>query len=103
MTEWTETARRILDEYCARSRAALAGTGADADEVIDDLRRHVDEEIRAAGLTVVTEGDIRRILDRVGEPRAAVESSTGAKGRKAVARLHSAGAGRRLPAGHPDF
>jgi hypothetical protein len=73
MTQWTETARRILDEYCARSRAALAGTGADADEVMDDVRRHVDEEIRAAGLTVVTEGDIRRILDRVGEPGSAVE------------------------------
>jgi len=74
MTQWTETARRSLDEYCARSKAALAGTGADADEVIDDLRRHVDEEIRAAGLTVVTEGDLRRILHRVGEPRPAVEA-----------------------------
>jgi hypothetical protein len=73
MTQWTETARRTLDEYCARSKAALAGTGADADEVIDDLRRHVDEEIRAAGLTVVTEDDIRRILSRVGEPGAAIE------------------------------
>lgn len=73
MTQWTETARRTLDEYCVRSKAVLTGTGADADEVIDDLRRHVDEEIRVAGLTVVTEGDIRRILDRVGEPGSAVE------------------------------
>jgi hypothetical protein len=73
MTQWTETARRILDEYCARSKAVLAGTGADANEVIDDLRRHVDEEIHAAGLTVVTEDDIRRILNRVGEPGSAVE------------------------------
>ena len=38
MSEWTETARRALDEYCARSRAALAGTGADANEVIEDIR-----------------------------------------------------------------
>jgi len=73
MTQWTDPARRTLDDYCARSKTVLAGTGADADEVIDDLRRHVDEEIRAAGLTVVTEGDIRRILDRVGEPGSAVE------------------------------
>jgi hypothetical protein len=76
MTQWTETARRSLDEYCARSKAALGGTGADGDEVIDDLRRHVDEEIRAAGLTVVTEDDIRRILGRVGEPGAAIEPKT---------------------------
>ena len=72
MMEWTDTARRTLDEYCDRARAALAGTGADADEVIDDLRRHVEEEARAAQLTVVTEGDVRRILARVGEPGAAV-------------------------------
>ena len=80
MIEWTESARRTLDEYCARSRAALAGTGADADEVIDDLRRHVEEEVRAAGLTVVAESDIQRILTRVGEPGAATE-------KKFVARL----------------
>ena len=73
MTQWTETARRNLDEYCVRAKAALAGTGADGDEVIEDLRRHVDEEIRTAGLTVVTESDMRRILSRVGEPRATIE------------------------------
>lgn len=71
--EWTETARRTLDEYCQRTRAALAGTGADADEVIEDLRRHVEEEARAANLSVVTEADVQRILARVGEPAAAVE------------------------------
>ena len=38
MSEWTETARRTLDDYCARSKAVLAGTGADADEVVQDLR-----------------------------------------------------------------
>jgi hypothetical protein len=78
MIQWTDTARRTLEDYCTRSRAALAGTGADGDEVIDDLRRHVDEELRAAGLTVVTEDDIRRILNRVGEPGAAVEPKAAA-------------------------
>ena len=68
MTEWTDTARKTLEEYCARSRSALEGTSADANEVIDDLRRHVEEEVRAAELSVVTEGDVRRILARVGEP-----------------------------------
>jgi len=73
MIEWTETARRALDDYCARSKAVLEGTGADANEVIEDLRRHVDEEVRAARLSVVTEEDIRRILTRVGEPGAQLE------------------------------
>lgn len=74
MSEWTETARRALEEYCARSRAAVAGTGADADEVIEDLRRHVAEEIAKAKLSIVTEEDVRRILARVGEPKVVRET-----------------------------
>lgn len=68
MSEWTETARRAFAEYCERSRAALAGSGADADEVVEDLRRHVEEEIVKARLSIVTEEDLKRILARVGEP-----------------------------------
>jgi hypothetical protein len=78
MSEWTETARRALEAYCARSRVALAGTGADANEVIEDLRRHVEEELRHAKLSVVTEEDVRRILARVGEPQAARENQPSA-------------------------
>lgn len=68
MIKWTEAARRALDEYCARSKTVLAGGAADAEEVSEDLRRHVEEEVRAAQLTVVTEDDIRRIIARIGEP-----------------------------------
>src|SRR5262245_53729060 len=73
MIEWTETARRTLDEYCARAKAVLAGSGADTEEVADDIRRHVNEEVSTAGLKVVTESDIRRILARFGEPGSAAE------------------------------
>ncbi len=76
MSEWTETARRVLEDYCARSRAAIAGTGADADEVVEDLRRHVAEEIANSKLSVVTEEDVRRILARVGEPKVVQETPT---------------------------
>ena len=65
MSEWTEPARRALNEYCDRCRQALAGTGADADEVIEDLRRHIEEDIRAARLAVVTEGTIYPLLSRL--------------------------------------
>ena len=74
MSQWTESARQAFERYCARTRQSLAGTGADAEEVIDDLRRHVDEEIRSAGLTVATEEDMERILRRVGEAAAPVET-----------------------------
>jgi hypothetical protein len=84
MSEWTETARKTLNEYCARSRQLLEGTGADADEVIEDLRRHVDEEIRASGLSVVTDDAIRRILAKVGEP-AVSEATRSAQAAKEAA------------------
>lgn len=74
--EWTEKARQVLEEYCTRSRAALDGSGADAAEVIEDLRRHVDEELLAARLSIVTEDDVKRILDRLGKPAEANRPAT---------------------------
>ena len=68
MITWTDAAKEALENYCRRSRENLRGSGADADEVADDLRRHVEEEVRAARLTVATEEEVRRILARVGEP-----------------------------------
>lgn len=69
MIEWTESARRVLDEYCRRAKEAVVASGADVEEVSDDLRRHVEEEVRAARISVVTETDLRRILARLGEPQ----------------------------------
>ena len=73
MIPWTETAAKMWEDFCRRTRENLHGSGADADEVLDDLRRHVEEEIRAAKLSIVTEEDMRRVLARVGEP-AAIET-----------------------------
>ncbi|MGE3309218.1 MAG: VIT domain-containing protein [Limisphaerales bacterium] len=65
MNTWTATARRELEERLAGLRLTLAGSGADPDEVVDDLRRHVAEEATAARLPIVTEVDVRRFLDRL--------------------------------------
>ncbi|HYG23473.1 MAG TPA: VIT domain-containing protein [Verrucomicrobiae bacterium] len=75
MIQWTEPARRLLNEYCARSRPVLAGAGADVEEVNEDLRRHVEEEVGHAGVSLVTEEDVRRILVRMGEPPESLRSS----------------------------
>lgn len=61
MYEWTESARQELQRFFSRIRGQLEQSGADPDEVIDDMQRHVDEEIRTAGLQVVTREDICRI------------------------------------------
>lgn len=76
MTEWTPSAKAELERYFARVRPGLAGSGADAAEVEEDLKRHIDEEIATARLKTVTEDDVRRILARIGEPEPpAVEAS----------------------------
>src|SRR6185503_14266322 len=68
MIRWTASAREELDRYCARMRPTLETSGADAGEVAEDLKRHIDEEVAAAKLVAVTELDVRRILSRMGEP-----------------------------------
>src|SRR5216117_2799290 len=68
MPDWTQPAREEVRRYFTRVRASLAESDADPDEVIGDLDRHIDEEIAAARLAVVTEEDARRILARIGPP-----------------------------------
>ncbi len=68
MVEWTTSARAELERYCALVRPQLETAGADAAEVEDDLRRHIDEEALAGRLKAITEDDVRRILARVGTP-----------------------------------
>ncbi len=72
--QWTDAARAELEKYFARVRPTLQATGADADEVIDDLRRHLDAEVQSARLPVVTEEDVRRLLTRIGAPQPGQES-----------------------------
>ena len=50
MTTWTVTAQRELEVHLAGLRLSLAGSGADPDEVLEDVRRHVAEEATAARL-----------------------------------------------------
>lgn len=71
MTQWTDSARARLEQYLAQSRQSLAGSGADENEVAEDLRRHVEEEAVARKLSVVTEQDVAQILARIGAPAAA--------------------------------
>lgn len=104
MTTWTATARHELERHLAGLRPALAGSGADPDEVLDDMRRHVAEEVAAARLRVVTEEDVRRLVGRVAPTfpfvtRRSVlgEKDTGTEGEsgKADSRVRPPSGGRR--------
>jgi hypothetical protein len=77
MTTWTDAAKAELERYFQRVQPGLARSGADAAEVIEDLRRHIDEEVRVANLSVVTEPDVRRLLARIGAPEPAATPEPG--------------------------
>lgn len=67
---WTEAARRRLEEALQRARDAVAAAGeGDAEEVVSDLRRHVEEEAELRGLRVVAEDDARALIAAVGVER----------------------------------
>jgi hypothetical protein len=68
MNQWTEAAKRELENYFTRVRPALQTSGADPDEVVEDLRRHLAAEVQAAKLAIVTDEDVRRLLARIGAP-----------------------------------
>jgi len=66
MNNWTTTAHRTLEGYLERNRLRVSSCGADADEVVADLRRHVEQEVAALRLPVVTHDDVQRIVRRIG-------------------------------------
>jgi hypothetical protein len=67
MAQWTESAKAEWRTYSQRLKESLLGSEADAAEVEEDVRRHVDEEIHAAGLTVVDGAWLRQALNRMGD------------------------------------
>lgn len=68
MSQWTAGAKEQWKRYCDTLRSRLQGTDADVEEVIEDIRSHVDTEIASAELAIVTEHDIQRIVGHLGYP-----------------------------------
>jgi len=64
MTEWTSEARKERDQFLNRQRQSLTGLDINADEVVDDMRRHIDEELK--GQEVITRDDVTRVIRSLG-------------------------------------
>ena len=64
MSDWTRGAIEEWDRYTERVRASVAPSGVDVDELVADLRMHVDEELR--DVDVVTEEHVRAAIARIG-------------------------------------
>ena len=66
MAKWTNAAKAEWKTYGIRLREALKGSEADVAEVEEDLKRHVDEEAHASGLTIIDGDWLRQTLGRIG-------------------------------------
>lgn len=67
MAKWTNSAKSEWKTYGIRLREALNGSEADVVEVEEDLKRHVDEEAHASGLTIIDGEWLRQTLGRIGQ------------------------------------
>lgn len=65
--KWTQPALAGLERYFAVRLSPGQLDGADPDELRADLQSHFEEELVTAGVTVVTEEDLRLVLGRMGE------------------------------------
>ncbi len=77
MSQWTQKASDAWRQYVQEVRDRLRATQdeSDAQEVVDDLRRHVEAELASAGSQVVTEEELKRVLARIGMPESDTETS----------------------------
>lgn len=66
MAKWTNSAKAEWKTYGIRLRETLDDSEADVAEVEEDLKRHVDEEAHAAGLTIIDGDWLRQTLGRIG-------------------------------------
>lgn len=66
MPQWSKEAANELEAYLSGERNALDKSDVDADEVLEDFRAHVEEEIKSRKIQVVTRRDVSEILRRIG-------------------------------------
>ena len=73
MITWTESAKKLWADYMEETKAALEASGADPQEVWEDLKRHIDAEAAASASGVVAGEDLRKILSKFGRPEQSPE------------------------------
>ena len=65
MKDWPAPAREELERMLADHHARLVGTGVDADEVVADLRRHVEIEFGHGETRAIGSAEVREALQRL--------------------------------------
>ena len=67
MTEWTSEAKKEREAYLSLQRDEFKGQDINAEDVIDDIRHHIDEELK--GLAIITREDVARVIRQLGPPQ----------------------------------
>lgn len=83
MTHWSAEAKKLLERALLEAGRKAAGEGADADEVIGDLRLRVEQELAATAVEVVATDDVASVLTKLGVPTPAAEEATPATAKPA--------------------
>lgn len=85
--EYSENAKRRIEDYLNAVRDRLkASESVDAQEVVDDLRGHIERELSGA-VRSVSEADVKKVLDRLGPPEQVVDEGDMSGWRKVILRL----------------
>ena len=89
MASLSHDTQRYVDRYMRQVRAALSGyRTVDADDVVRDVRGHIDAELAAAGepITII---HVQSVLDRLGSPTQWVPAEDVPAWRRVFARMRS--------------
>jgi len=87
MIRWSPEALRVREEYLQEvSRCVSAAGTADPDEVVAELREHIDSELSQVGEPVLP-ADLQDVLARLGEARQWIDEERLAWWRKALLRV----------------
>lgn len=85
--EYNQTVRITIEQYLSAVRDRLkASASVDVQEVIDDLRNHIERELSQAPQPA-TQGDITEVLERLGPPENVVDEADMAWWRKTLLHL----------------
>ena len=68
MPEWTENASQKFEQYLERIAEMCRQQGDDADEIVNSLRAHIQDEINKSEADVVTDEAVDAVLRRMGTP-----------------------------------
>ncbi len=74
---WSKAATHTWENYARKLRRHLQNSEADAEEVIGDLKQHIQEEQRERKISILSELEMRGFLDRFGLPEIKAEKALG--------------------------